>query len=148
MQIHCIFDPYFYYMKIRNLFGNRNKIISIEEKGLEVIFKDTSEENYREAIFRKKINDFRGALLYCDKITVLNPNFQKADLLKMQICIELRSHESSAFNLLEAMKLDDNTNQPLLGKVNNTITNVFVKIPKEEREEFKYLKWLIKNKWI
>lgn len=60
----------------------------------------------------------------------------------------IRSLESLAFNLLEAKELNDNTNQPLLGKVNNTITNVFVKIPKEEREEFKYLKWLIKNKWI
>ncbi len=139
-------------MKIRNLFGNRNKIISIEEKGLAVIFKDTPEENYKEAILRKKINDFRGSLLYCNKIIELDSKFQKAYLLKMTIFILLRDYERASFNLLEAMKLDDYTIQPLSEKVNNAIINVFVKLPSEEREEFmeyiKYFKRIIKNEWI
>jgi tetratricopeptide (TPR) repeat protein len=139
-------------MKIISLFGNRNKIRLIDEKGLTVTYEDTPEKNYIKALTRKKINDLRGALLYCDKIIELDPFFQKSYILKMKIFFELKDYQSSMFNLLDAVKIDLDKGKDLSSEIYDTLLNVFEILPKEERDEFieyfRYFKRLIKNDLI
>ncbi len=92
--------------KIVYLFDTKADLVKISQKSLMPNFKDSTDENFRSAMIRRKINDFAGCIQFLDKCIEQDPTFRQAYLEKFFIYIDLNQFDNAMLNFFKSSLID------------------------------------------